>query len=304
MNKTKFNKGQAMKKLFFSSILGASVLLTNANANNSKDTDLASIQFLQGDTANSCGALLCLAGGKMDGECSSYIKRYFSIKMKKPHETIQARKNFLELCPKNGQSYQNNQAINDLYANTSQEKDPEFERYINEILPNLDGACTKEELNFTQKKLLRTEEICESDENANTKNCKTINHYGYRTNPELSNSCKLLLSNKYSNEKLTYTCKSKEYYEEEDWFNGYTKEPISKATFDSLSDEKRAVIQKEEPISYLAYQRLPNNEKASKYVKSTIQYFKVITLYYQKIPIQKDCWEVDDRIIYTNPYVK
>lgn len=304
MNTLIFNKGQKMKKLFLTSILGASVLLTNANAEESKGVDLGSIQFLQGDTANSCGALLCLSGGMMSGECSPYIQRYFSIQMKKPHETVKARKEFLELCPKDGQTHQNNQAINDLYAGTTQEKDPEFDRYVNEILPNLDGACTKEELNFTQKTLLRTEEVCESSENSSTKNCKTIHHYGYRTNPELSNSCKLLLSNKYSNKKVTYTCKSKEYYEEEDWLNGYTKEPISKAEFDSLSDDERGIIQKEEPISYLAYQRLPNNEKASKYVKSTIQYFKVTTMYYQKIPIQKDCWEVDDRVVYTNPYVK
>ena len=54
---------------------------------------------LDGDAGLACEAILCLSSAERPNECAKSLRRYFSIKLKKPHKTIQARKNFLNLCP-------------------------------------------------------------------------------------------------------------------------------------------------------------------------------------------------------------
>ena len=54
---------------------------------------------LTGDTKLACEAVLCLSTTSRPSECKSAIKRYFSIKMRKPHKTIQARLNFFKIVP-------------------------------------------------------------------------------------------------------------------------------------------------------------------------------------------------------------
>lgn len=54
---------------------------------------------LGGDVGLACEAILCLSSGERPNECTKSLHRYFSIKLKKPHKTIQARKDFLNLCP-------------------------------------------------------------------------------------------------------------------------------------------------------------------------------------------------------------
>ncbi|WP_373700722.1 TrbM/KikA/MpfK family conjugal transfer protein [Neisseria dentiae] len=54
---------------------------------------------LTGDAKLACEATLCLSSGDRPSECNESIRRYFSIKHKRPHKTLQARKDFLNLCP-------------------------------------------------------------------------------------------------------------------------------------------------------------------------------------------------------------
>lgn len=55
--------------------------------------------LLSGDTRLACEAILCLSSGDRPSECAPALSRYFGIRLDKPHETIQARLNFLNLCP-------------------------------------------------------------------------------------------------------------------------------------------------------------------------------------------------------------
>ncbi|WP_236103442.1 TrbM/KikA/MpfK family conjugal transfer protein [Campylobacter armoricus] len=86
------------------------------------------LDYLSGDTRYACEAMLCLASPIKPPECSAAIARYFSIKFKKPWKTIQARKDFLNLCPVDN-------------------SDTEMLKYKNDILAHLDGECSLEELN-------------------------------------------------------------------------------------------------------------------------------------------------------------
>jgi hypothetical protein len=52
-----------------------------------------------GDTKDACEALLCLSTGQRPDECQPSLDRYFSIKKKKPEDTIEARHDFLKKCP-------------------------------------------------------------------------------------------------------------------------------------------------------------------------------------------------------------
>ncbi|MFY3630743.1 TrbM/KikA/MpfK family conjugal transfer protein [Achromobacter xylosoxidans] len=54
---------------------------------------------LTGDTRLACEALMCLSGSQRPDECSPALSRYFGIKKKKLSDTLNARLNFLELCP-------------------------------------------------------------------------------------------------------------------------------------------------------------------------------------------------------------
>lgn len=56
-------------------------------------------EVLTGDTRMACEAVLCLSSGMRPGECSPSLSRYFSINKKKWSQTLQARRNFLNLCP-------------------------------------------------------------------------------------------------------------------------------------------------------------------------------------------------------------
>jgi len=55
--------------------------------------------LLSGDEGTACEAIVCLSTGGPPSECSSALTRYFSINLSKPWKTIEARINFLKMCP-------------------------------------------------------------------------------------------------------------------------------------------------------------------------------------------------------------
>lgn len=57
------------------------------------------VQELTGDTRLACEAILCLSTGNRPSECNPSIRRYFSIKHRRLHNTIRARHDFLRQCP-------------------------------------------------------------------------------------------------------------------------------------------------------------------------------------------------------------
>jgi len=55
---------------------------------------------LEGDTRLACEAILCLASGTRPGECAPSIARYFNIVKRTLTKTLSARRDFLNLCPR------------------------------------------------------------------------------------------------------------------------------------------------------------------------------------------------------------
>lgn len=82
------NSSKMKEILFILCVLG---VINNANA--------LDLQLLAGDTRSSCEVILCLASPVKPPKCASSLAKYFAIHFRKPCKTINARKEFLNLCP-------------------------------------------------------------------------------------------------------------------------------------------------------------------------------------------------------------
>jgi hypothetical protein len=131
-----------LKKLIVSAIL-ASAIPFSVNAQ----------EQLTGDTRSACEAILCLASPTRPTECAAAIARYFSISLKRFSQTVKARRNFLQLCPK-----VDSQTIEQIVNNYLPEPDPpeptpspapsnpstraEIEARIAQLVPVLEAQTT------------------------------------------------------------------------------------------------------------------------------------------------------------------
>ena len=85
---------KTMKKL---SIVAALFAASNAFAQDIQPR--AADDILTGDTRLACEAILCLSSSSRPSECAASLKKYYSLRAKKWHQTVTKRKNFLKLCP-------------------------------------------------------------------------------------------------------------------------------------------------------------------------------------------------------------
>lgn len=187
-----------MKKTFISMVLAGVVSSSFAF-----ETDL-----LTGDTRLSCEAILCLSSSVKPGECQPSLNRFFSIKMKKWSDTLNARRAFLNLCP----------------VGDSGLKDAEFRKLRDDILVYISEPCNIEYLNTRVD--YKTEQHC--GENS----CWDV-PIAARIDPVLPQSCKLLQQSKYTDIKVKYTCPTN-YYPIDEWDSGYTKTSIDEKTYNLL----------------------------------------------------------------------
>jgi hypothetical protein len=92
------------RKIMFKKVVIATLLLSSIlfSSDDSSNNSSSPTDMLTGDTKLACEAILCLSSGQRPDECNESIQKYFSIKAKKPQDTIKARQNFLNLCPVDG----------------------------------------------------------------------------------------------------------------------------------------------------------------------------------------------------------
>ena len=280
--KTKLNSVFiATQKAFIALILGA-FLHSNLQAN---------------DASNPCGALLCLLGGQTSGECKKYYE-YYIYELPKSckgnaacivaKQTAHLKNCKMEGAPANAQVDTN---LANSYGVTSFTQN--LGGKINEM-SGMDGECTKSALNRVESKVIGTT-------GTNYFNLKKI--YAYRINPNPTKTCQVLASQTYSTIKISYTCDRK-FYHQNDWNNGYEIELVSKALYDTLESKDRGFYYSYKNIDEKTYKNLPadkrqkvdcyevSGENAS-YTQCTYQ--EIITNYYKKNYIKKDCWVVEER---------
>lgn len=223
--------------------------------------------MLTGDTRLACEAMLCLEVLHNQQNVVLLWQDILVSMRKKWSQVIAKHRNFLSLCPVDATS------------------DPEMYKYKNDILVNLDGECSVASLNKRMEKiLLRTEKICESSGADSGTTCREVKIYGFRINPQLTNSCKLLSSSKYTDYHLKYTCNNKFY--EEEWQRGYALKEISQEIYNVLLISQREQGEKLTEISRYEFSKLPQNQRK----QIGFKYYKINVAYYQKIAIKKECW--------------
>ncbi|SSY70668.1 TrbM/KikA/MpfK family conjugal transfer protein [Alysiella crassa] len=141
-----------MKNLLAATVVSATFfapMVASANPLPQSATPLpmASGDLLTGDKRLACEAVLCLSSGERPSECASSLRRYFSIKFKKPHKTISARKDFLKLCPSSNE--------------------PNMPKLI-DALANGAGRCDATELNRVMMATYRVQECTRISRHSNS----------------------------------------------------------------------------------------------------------------------------------------
>ncbi|CUU72433.1 cpp45 [Campylobacter hyointestinalis subsp. hyointestinalis] len=208
--------------------------------------------ILTGDRRTACEVLLCLSSGTRPSECNPPLARFFSIKFKKPWKTLQARRNFLKLCPTDTGDTAEDLVMSDYKEILANSEDP--------------NQCTPPYLN----QQLQNGRVSYSLDNRYYKTQGYQNNdNGVRINPNMPSFCYALINHQYTDLKMPrYNC-SGEFYTQKDWQNGYKLEEISKDTFNNLSQNERYLY------SY---------DCSGEHRNRTCYY------YFKKIPINKTCW--------------
>ena len=116
--------------------------------------DNTSFDVLTGDMRLACEAILCLSSGDRPSECAPSIQRYFSIQHKKWKDTLNARRDFLNLCPSS--------------------KEQGMNRLINTLV-NGAGRCDAKELNRVMRRSYQ-EQVCQRT-NHKDNDCRMITKY-------------------------------------------------------------------------------------------------------------------------------
>ena len=65
---------------------------------------IGDFDLLEGDKRLACEALICLSSGNRPSECDPALSHFYSIKKKKLSDTLDARHDFLSLCPSSNQT--------------------------------------------------------------------------------------------------------------------------------------------------------------------------------------------------------
>lgn len=154
----------------------------------------ADIEFT-GDKRLACEAILCLSTNTRPSECSPAIRKFFSIKAKKPWKTIRLRKDFLNLCP----------ASNDAGL-------PSY----NDLLANNAEKCSAKRLN---RDLLESKEERVCRKSGQDDECHTVTYY--RISNKLPNYCQEYIDHEYTDLSLRFDGES-------EWIKGswYSKRDL------------------------------------------------------------------------------
>ena len=215
-------------------------------------SSLSAGDMLTGDTKLACEAILCLSSGTRPGECSPSINKYFSIKHKKWSDTVNARRNFLRLCPVDG----------------ADEKDPVFADLRDTVLPNVDARkCTADYINnHPETKCVK--------ESCGERRCRCV-EYEYRPATKMPTGCEALIAHSYTNIRPVNTCGTTRWYSENEWNGGKINIKISEDEFKRLKSKGATNIS-----SYANNSKFCRRNKNMNFCNS----------FYKFDEIKKDCW--------------
>lgn len=216
---------------------------------------LADENELTGDRKTACEVLLCLSSGERPSECNPPLRHFYSIKGKKPGDTLKKRKKFLELCPTDS----GNTATNIILA--------DYKGMLASVNPD---ECKPEWLNNQFQNINRDTHIKYYRNNYLTSD--TIKNSYTRINPNMPSFCPTFINHEYTDYKMPkYNCDGK-YYEASAFNRGYELISITLQEYNQLQPNQR---------HHQRYTYSCGGERERTCTKDN---------YYKKITIPKTCW--------------
>lgn len=226
-----------------------------------------------GDKRTACEVILCMSSGKKPSECNAPIRKFFSIRAKKPWKTFELRRDFLKLCPtSNGNEVDDDLIMADL----------------KESILNVPHECTAEILNKQYEYTIGQGYYPE-------KNCKVNNKDKLiRITHKLPSQCIKLINNAYTDLKMPKNICDGKYYTSNDFNRGYYETIINR------SDDFRNIYKLNkfsQPSNLWLNLYRQDQYQVSKYrcsyiVESVENFDKTYyyDVYTQKHKINKECW--------------
>lgn len=227
----------------------SSLFALNLNAND----------VLTGDRRTACEVLLCLSSGQRPSECDPALKHFYSIKGKKPGDTLKKRKKFLELCPTDS----GNTATNIILA--------DYKGMLASVNPD---ECKPEWLNKQFQNINRDTHIKYYRNNYLTSD--SIKERYTRINPNMPSFCPTFIDHQYTDYKMPIHSCDGRYWTVAGFNRGYELITITKEEYERLNPDDRHY--KTRSYSY----ECGGDSSRTCYVKEEY--------YYQKIKIPKTCW--------------
>lgn len=170
-----------------------------------------------------CTIILCMASseGYKVAECRDPIRKYFKIKAKKWHKTVQKRKNFLKLCPSETASDDMKLAtLTHLYAEQAH-------------------GCDANSLNQQVERRVRREK----DDNS------YITHTYYRVLNKLPAFCENVYKHEYTDWKKPKNVCSSNWYDSTSWNRGSIAIAIGTKTIGYGDNAYEKTVYRYEPIN-------------------------------------------------------
>lgn len=256
------------------------------------------------DYSNPCGALLCILGGQTSGECKGYYNYY-------AYELPKSCKGNAACIATKQLSHLKNCKTNSSDTPMDAADQADIDTFVTTTASAGTAQCTAAELNAQVQGKLSNGKIVDSWS-------YRVKPSYYRTSTNLTTACKAHANSKFSNLKITYTCDSR-FYASDDWNKGYESKEISKTSYDILADKDKFIVYEYKKLNLTKYpynnkyqnqadknlwDSLSDNDKRIRYETSTDDdgytikipiYEQIITHYYQKIYIKKDCWIVENK---------
>lgn len=221
---------------------------------------LADENELTGDRRTACEVLLCLSSGQRPSECNPPLRHFYSIKGKKPGDTLKKRRKFLELCPTDS----GNTATNIILA--------DYKGMLASVNPD---ECKPEYLNNQfQNKVNDLNIKYYANGQLTNKNIKNVNFT--RINPSMPSFCPTFIDHQYTDYKMPILNCDGKYWTVAGFRRGYELITIAKEEYGKLNPNDRHY----ETRSY-SYECGGDSSRTC-YVKEEY--------YYQKIKIPKTCW--------------
>lgn len=204
--------------------IAAAILASSVATSSFAGLDLSPVnKGLSAEAELACTVILCMASseGYKVAECRDPIRKYFQIKAKKWHKTVQKRKNFLKLCP-------SETASNDMKLSA-----------LTHLYAEQPHGCDVNSLNNQIERRVRREKVDDG----------YITRIYYRVLNKLPTFCENIYRHEYTDWNKPKNICSSDWYDSTSWQRGSIAIAAGRKTIGRGDNAYEKTIYRYEPIN-------------------------------------------------------